>query len=168
MGSIMVRSITSCLIILLLVGCAAEKVVQKPKINCTILPFESRTGMKPGEAESVMDMLAASLQKTGRFVVIERKQLNAVMQEQGFQAAQEGETNVAKAAKILAVHKMISGSIGKLGDNYVLNIKMIDVGTSEVTIAISRSYDDDLEDIGEEFLPNIVKEIMVAIDGPLK
>jgi curli biogenesis system outer membrane secretion channel CsgG len=166
----MYRTVVCCFAIsFFLLGCAStEQVVQKPKINCGIVPLESRTGMQTGEAESVMDMLAASLQKTGRFTVIERKQLNAVLQEQGFQSAQENGNGMAKAAKILAIHNMFSGSIGKLGDKYVLNLKMIDVGTSEVVLAISRTYDDDLEDIGDEFLPKIVGEVILAIDGPQK
>ena len=166
----MCRTIICCFIISILIfGCAGtEKIAPKPKINCCIIPFESRTGMQAGEAESVMDMLATSLQNTSRFIVIDRKHLNAILQEQGFQSAQEGGDGLAKAAKILAIHKMITGSIGKLGDKYVLNLKMIDVGTSEVTLAISRTYDDDLEDIDEEFLPSVVNEIMLAIDGPQK
>lgn len=166
----MCRNIISCFVIALLIyGCAgSEKIAPKPKLNCCIMPLESRTGMQAGEAESVMDMLAASLQSTGRFVVIDRKHINTVLQEQGFQSVQGGEDGFAKAAKIIAVHKMISGSIGMLGDKYVLNLKMIDVGTSEVTFAISRTYDDDIEDIDEEFLPSVVNEIMLAIDGPQK
>ena len=164
----MCRTVVCCFVIsFFLLGCAApEQVVKKPKMNCGILPFESRAGMQAGEAESVMDMLAAALQKTERFTVIDRKHLTAVLTEQGFQSAQEDGNGMARAAKILAIHHMFSGSIGKLGDKYVLNLKMIDVGTSEVVLAISRTYDDDLEDIGDEFLPKVVKEILVALDGP--
>jgi TolB-like protein len=68
----------------------------------------------------------------------------------------------------LAIKKMFSGSLGKLGDKFIFNLKMIDVESSRVDLAVSRTYDDDLEDIGEEFLPNIVREILLTIDGPPK
>lgn len=150
---------------ILLAHCSSTNQVPKPQIPCGILTFESHAGMKAGEAESVEEMFSAALQKTGRFTVIERKRLDAVLKEQGFQSMQGGE-DASKAGKILAVRKMFSGSIGMLGEKYVVNLKMIDVETSRVNLAISRMYDDDIEDIGEEFLPGIVREILQAIDNP--
>jgi TolB-like protein len=151
--------------IILLAGCSStEKVPPPPSILCSILPLESRAGMKAGEAESVTEMFASALQNTGRFTVMERKQLNAVMQEQGFQATQSGDDAV-KAGKILSVRKMFSGSIGMLGENYVLSLKMIDVETSRVEYAHTWTYDDDLEDIGKGFLKKVVQEFIQSLDG---
>ena len=138
-----------------------------PLIQCGILTFESRAGMKASEAESVTEMFASVLQRSGRFTVVERKQLSAVLQEQGFLAAQSGE-DISKAGKILAIHKMFSGSIGKLGEAYVVILKMVDVESSQVDLSISRTYNDDLEEIGKKFLPNLMKEVLLAIDGPPK
>jgi TolB-like protein len=151
---------------ILLAHCGTtDQVTTKPQIPCGVLSFESHAGMKPGEAESVAEMFSAALQKTGRFTVIERKRLDAILKEQGFQSMQAGE-DVSRAGKILAVRKMFYGSIGMLGEKYVVNLKMVDVESSRIDRAISRVYDDDLEDIGEEFLPGIVQEILQAIDNP--
>jgi TolB-like protein len=149
-------------------GCSTtEKIPPKQPILCSILSFESRAGMKTGEAESVADMFAGALQNSQRFTVIERNQLNAIVKEQEFQSAQS-EDGTAKAAKILAISKMFSGSVGMLGEDYVVSVKMIDVESSRVDYSHSWTYDDDLEDINEEFLPNIVREILLAIDGVQK
>jgi TolB-like protein len=146
-------------------GCSTtEKIPPKQPILCSVLSFESRASMNAGEAESVTDMFVGALQNSQRFTVIERKQLNAVVKEQEFQAAQSDD-RTAKAAKILAINKMFSGSIGMLGDKYIVSVKMIDVESSRVDYSHSWTYDDDLEDINEEFLPNIVQEILLAIDG---
>jgi curli biogenesis system outer membrane secretion channel CsgG len=123
--------------------------------------------MKAGEAENVTDMFSSALQNTGRFTVIERNKLNAVLQEQGFQATQDGEDAV-KAGKILFAQKMFSGSIGMLGEKYIVNLKMIDVGSSRVEYAHTWTYDDDLEDIGEKFLPKLVQEFLKSLDGTVK
>jgi len=155
-------------LLILLIGCGtSEKTPPKPPILCGIQLFESRAGMQPGEAESVSEMFSAALQKSGRFTVVERNKINAVIQEQGFQSTQGGEDAV-QGGKILAIRKMFSGSIGKLGDKFVVNLKMIDVESSKVDLAISRTFDDDLEDIDEEFLPALVMEVLTAIDGPQK
>ncbi len=159
------QRLLGCVIVaMLLAHCSTtERVSSRPQIPCGILAFESRAGMKTGEAESIEDMFSAALQKTGRVVVIERKRLDAVLKEQGFQSMQGGE-DASKAGKILAVRKMFTGSIGMLGEKYVVNLKMIDVETSRV-FALSRMYDDDIEDIGEQFLPSIVNEILQSIDN---
>ncbi len=67
-------------------------------------------------------MFSSALQNTGRFTVVERNKLNAVLQEKEFQAAQNGEDAV-NAGKILAVKKMFSGSIGMLGKRYIDKFK---------------------------------------------
>jgi TolB-like protein len=151
--------------IILLIGCSStEKIPPPPPILCSISSLESRAGMKAGEAESVTDMFSSALQNTGRFTVIERNKLNAVLQEQGFQATQSGEDAV-KAGKILSVRKLFTGSIGMLGENYIINLKMIDVETSRVEYAHTWTYDDDLEDIGKKFLPKIVQEFLKSLGG---
>ena len=151
--------------IILLIGCSStEKIPPSPPILCSILSLESRAGMKAGEAESVTDMFSSALQNTGRFTVVERNKLNAVLQEQGFQATQDGEDAV-KAGKILTVRKMFSGSIGMLGEKYIVGIKMIDVESSRVEYAHTWTYDDDLEDIGKKFLPKVVQEFIRSLDS---
>lgn len=161
----MVQRLLGCIVVaFILTNCSTTEKITRPPIPCAILTFESRAGMKAGEAESVMDMFAAALQNSGRFTVIERKHLNAVMQEQGFQSTLNGE-DASKAGKILAVHKMFTGSIGMLGEKYVVNLKMIDVESSRIDLALSHVYDDDLEDIGKKFLPKLVEEILQNIDS---
>ncbi|HLF19246.1 MAG TPA: CsgG/HfaB family protein [Bacteroidota bacterium] len=152
-----------------LIGCgSSKKVVNVPRMNIAVMGFEARTGVEPGEAESVAEAFAAQLQQTGRFTVIDRKQMQTILQEQGFQAIQSGEAEASRAGKILSVRKMITGSMGKLGDKYIFSIKMTDVESSNIDVAISKTYDDDLEDIFEEFIPQLVQEILDTIDGKKK
>ena len=153
---------------ILLIGCSStEKIPPPSPILCSILSLESRAGMKAGEAESVTDMFSSALQNTGRFTVVERNKLNAVLQEQGFQATQDG-GDAVKAGKILSVRKIFSGSISMLGEKYILNLKMIDVESSRVEYAHTWTYDDDLGNIGEKFLPKLVQEFIKSLDSTLK
>ena len=162
----MLRSTAFCSILVIFLGCSSsEPPPPKPMINCSILPFEARSGVQPGEAESVAELISAGLQNTGRFTIIERKRINMLLQEQGFQATQGEGDGYAKAAKILAVHWFFAGSVGKLGDNYIINVKMINVETADVKYAWTKTYDDDLEDIHKKFIPNLIKEMMQSIDG---
>ena len=130
-----------------LIGCSStEKIPPPSPIPCSILSLESRAGMKAGEAESVTDMFSSALQNSGRFTVVERNKLNAVLQEQGFQAAQNGEDAV-KAGKILSVRKMFSGSIGMLGEKYIVNLKMIDVETGKIKSMPTEDFTGTIDDL---------------------
>lgn len=153
-------------LLLVLFGCGAAKPeLPKPKINISIMDFEARAGVQTPEAQLVGDALASLLTQTARFNVVDRKQIQAVLQEQGFQAAQNPNSGLTQAAHVLAVRKFVTGSLGKLGDNYIFSVKLTDVETSGIDLSISRTYDDDLEDIMDEFLPSIVNEIVAAVDG---
>jgi len=154
--------------IVFLVGCSSKKVAEKPRINIAVMGFDARSGVQPGEAETVAEAFAAQLQQTGRFTVVDRKQMRAIMQERGFQSMQSGEGEVSKVGHILAVRKMVTGSIGKLGDNYIFNVKVTDVETASIEISISKTYDDDLEDVMETFVPSLVQEILDTMDGKRK
>ena len=155
--------------LLFLFGCGASKPeVAKPKINISIMDFEARAGVQTPEAQLVGDALASLLTQTARFNVIDRNQIQAVLQEQGFQASQNPNAGLSQAASILAVRKFVTGSLGKLGDNYIFSVKITDVETSGIDLSISRTYDDDLEDIMDDFLPSVVGDIVAAVDGVKK
>jgi len=151
--------------VLFLFGCSSKKIAEKARINIAVMGFDARTGVKPGEAETIAESFAAQLQQTGRFTVVDRKQMRALLQEQGFQSMQSGDADASRAGKMLAVRKMINGSIGKLGDNYIFNIKVTDVETASIEISISKTYDDDLEDVMKKFVPSLVQEILDNMDG---
>ena len=146
-------------------ACSSSKPELPPeRISISITDFEARAGVQSAEAETVADALGALLTQTGRFTVVDRKQIQAVLQEQGFQQAQGLQGQAAKG-NLLVVRKFITGSLSKLGDNYILNVKMTDVESSRIDLSLSRTYDDDLEDIMDEFLPSVAMEILTAIDG---
>ncbi|MBI2618509.1 MAG: hypothetical protein HYW57_00330 [Ignavibacteriales bacterium] len=158
------RLATAFLIVLFtfLPGCGSSKKVTAPKIAVMLMDFEGRAGIDAGTAQIIRDAFAAELQKTGRFSVIDRQATAAIMEEQEFQAAQKGQV---ASAKLHSLKKMISGSVGKLGEDYVFNIKVTDVESASVDFAIAKMYNGDLEDVIEDFLPELANELLRSL-GP--
>lgn len=151
---------------LLLFSCSgSKKVVKGPKINIAVLDFEARAGVKSEEAQTMRDAFASLLQQTGRFTVVDRGQTQKIITEQQFQAAQSESGDASSAGKVLAVKKFVSGSVGKLGDDYVFNIKMTDVENAGVDFAVSKIFNGDLEDVIEDLFPEFVEEMVKALDG---
>jgi len=126
-----------------------------------MMDFDGRAGIDAGTAQLIRDAFSAELQKTGRFSIIDRKVTAAIVEEQQLQAAQKGEE---ASVRLHSLKKMISGSVGKLGEDFVFNIKVTDVATASVDFAIAKMYNGDLEDVMEDFLPELARELLRSLD----
>ena len=148
---------------LIFVGCGSSRKAAEPPLPLLISEFEGRAGVDSGTAQIIRDAFAAELQKTKRFIVVDRKATGAIMEEKQLQAAQSGTT--AAMPKLQSLRKMISGSIGKLGEDFVFNIKMTDLETANVDFAVARTYNGDMEDVIEDFLPQLAREVLRSLDN---
>ena len=82
------------------------------------------------------DRFTSELGKTGAVRLVDRNMVDEILTEQGFQ--QSGCTSdecAVEVGALLGVQFMISGSIGKLGETYTIDMKMTSVesGASEET-----------------------------------
>lgn len=148
--------------LLFLTSCSSSPERTTPPIAIMLADFDGRAGVDSGTAQIFRDAFAAELQKTGRFTVVDRKATAAIMAEKEFQAAQRGEN--AALPKLHSLKKMISGSIGKLGEDFVFNIKMTDLETAAVDFAIAKTYNGDIEDVVEDFFPQLAREVLQSVE----
>ena len=100
-----------------------------------VLDFEGR-GINILEAATLTDRFTSELGKTGAVRLVDRNMVDEILTEQGFQ--QSGCTSdecAVEVGALLGVQFMISGSIGKLGETYTIDMKMTSVesGASEET-----------------------------------
>jgi hypothetical protein len=88
----------------------------------------------------ITDIFTNQIQTNGKYRVMERSQMNKILGEQGFQNS--GVCNSAQCAveigRLLSIDKMFIGSIGKLGETWVVNIRIIDIKTGEILSTLSR------------------------------
>ena len=78
---------------------------------------------------------------TNAVIMVERNQMEEIMQEQGFQ--QSGCTTSECAAEVgalLGVQNMVSGSFGKLGNSYTIDAKLFSVSTGGTIRSVSKTY----------------------------
>ncbi len=107
------------------------------KINIAVLELNGN-GIDETDLIGLSNRLRTELFKTGEFTVIERSQMDLILQEQGFQ--QSGCTSSECAVDIgqmLNVQKMVAGSIDKVGNVYVADVRLIDVQSGEISRAAS-------------------------------
>jgi len=109
---------------------AASPSPRLPRV--AILELRSSTPqITAGDLAALSARLETEFQKTQAFQVLERRNMDVILREQGFQ--QSGACNTAdcqvQVGQILGVERIVVGEVGKVGRILTFNLKMVDVGS---------------------------------------
>jgi hypothetical protein len=159
--------LTSWLVLLFLTAIfqSNSDAMQDSKITLAVLTFEAKSGVSKGEASTLSDRLGSMLVATNVLIVIERGKMNTILEEQGFQ--QTGCTStecVVEAGKLLNVQKMVSGTIGKLGQTYTIDLALINVETAQIEESYFRNYKGEIDGL-LEVMESISNQIVQTARG---
>lgn len=105
------------------------------KYRIAILDFKKGNEISTEEAELISGLVRTKMVKQKNFTVIDRENVSKVFKEQAL--VQKGCTDSScevQIGKLLAANKIMTGSVAKLGNSYVINALVTDVekGTTEV------------------------------------
>ena len=134
------------------------------KQTVAILDFEGR-GINQMEAATLTDRLMSEMVTTNAVIMVERNQMNEILQEQGLQQA--GCTSSECAAEVgalLGVQNMVSGAFGKLGNTYTVDAKMFSVETGATIRSSSKTHKGDVD--GLLVIIEIVAWELVGLQAP--
>jgi TolB-like protein len=137
------------------------------KISIAVSEMEGR-GLEPGEALTLTDALSTHLINTGVFRVMERGKMDVILKEQGFQqsGACTDQACIIEMGQLLGVDNMVTGSIGRVGKTYSVNIRMISVSTSEIVRTVNRNYKGEIDGLLTEVIPAAAVEFAGAQPAP--
>ncbi len=108
----------------------------------------SSNGISPSEALVLTDELLSVLVQSDVYTVVERSNMESILEEQGFQMSGCTSSECAvEAGKLLGVQKMVTGSIGKLGEIYNINLRLFDVTTGKIEQNISQKHEGSVEEL---------------------
>lgn len=100
---------------------------EQDKMRIAIMDLGA-SAVSPETAKMVSDLLRTELFNTGLFTVIERAEMEKILKEQGFQQSGCTENECAvQFGKMLSARKVLVGTVGKLGDSYIINARIVDV-----------------------------------------
>jgi len=86
------------------------------KKRIAVINFEDRAGYGHNIGQGVADMLVTSLVESDRFLVIERSELEALLNEQGLgQTGLVTAQSAAQVGKLLGIELMVTGSVTEFG-----------------------------------------------------
>ncbi len=133
------RLIVSAIMTLFILVLSGLGFCEEGKTRIIVFDMESKSKELSGdEVITLSDYIRATFINTGVFDVVSREQLNKIMQEYKFQTAgMTEESNIVRLGKILNVNNAVMGTIGKFGDIYIINIKMLNLETGKYLSAES-------------------------------
>jgi hypothetical protein len=103
----------------------------------TVLDF-SIENMAKSDGRLIVDLVFSALVSARKYRVLDRGQRDNILKEVEFSlSACADEKCQLEVGRLLAADKIVVGSLGKVGQRYILNAKMLDVRTGE---AVSSAY----------------------------
>ncbi len=117
-------------------------------------------GVSRLEASAVSDALRNSIAELKEYTVVERGQMQEILKEQGFQ--QTGCTSsecAVEAGKLLGAKFLVAGGMGKLGQTYVVNVRVVDVQSGVVVRVSSEKIKGKIDDILTMAIPVVAAKL---------
>jgi hypothetical protein len=113
-----------------------------------VMRFES-AGIDSGVSMVITDIFTNQIQANGKYRVMERSQINKILNEQGFQNSGACSTTecAVEIGRLLSIDNMFIGSIGKLGESWVINIRLINIKTGEIVSNLSKQVVGKVDDL---------------------
>ena len=134
------------------------------KKRVAVMDFDDRAGYGHNVGPGISDMLVTSLVQTGKFIVIEREQLDEILKEQSLGASGVvTPQSAAQIGKVLGVELMVTGSVTEFGEKKesiggrfggiggklttrearsVVDIRIVDTETAEILLSETAEGDE--------------------------
>ena len=128
--------------------------------SAAVFPMQAR-GVDSNSVRIIEDALANSLMQTGKLRLLERSQMEAVLREQGFQesGACEGSECAIQVGKLLGIQQAVVASLGLLGRTWVLNARLVNVGTGEILASSQRSLTGEVDHALTNLVPKVAADL---------
>lgn len=118
----------------LLLSIFASLAYSAEKPNAAVIPFCGNEGITDRQAAVLSERFQTELMGNDKFTMLDRQQMDRILQEQGFQqsGACDTEDCTVQMGKLLGVDKMFAGCASQVAGVITLNARMIDVETGRI------------------------------------
>lgn len=142
--------ITFLLIIVLPVAVHSQ---EQKKTTAAVLDFAVVQGMSPNEGVLLSEKFRSSCSRTRKFIFLTRTEMEEIAKEQHFSLTDlcDQENCAVKVGKQLTAAKIIFGRMGKVGQTYTVNAKILDVTTGTINTEVDRQYRGEIDGLFKVF-----------------
>ena len=133
---------------------------QEPKPRIAVLDLQG-VGLSDQEVSALSDRLREALLKTDRFVLVDRSQLESLLNEQALQQAVcSGEDCATRVGELAGAKRIVGGKAVKLADGvWLVTALMVDVTTSETLDLESVRHQGSLAGLLDERMPELARRL---------
>lgn len=117
-------------LLLLSVMCLAALTMNAQR--CAVLEFKARVGISQSDVEGISAIFTTYFRPAG-YTMVERTQIDKVIDEQGFQRSNITESQMVRIGKILNVSKIVVGDINVVMGQYNVDVRVINVETGSIS-----------------------------------
>lgn len=154
-----------CIFLLPLASPAAWKNIDTLKV--AVYEFSLQTKSPEINPALLSDALAGELQKLNTFTIVERSLVKKIYEEKNMEMSGLTESEVSKLGAMMGADKIISGSISRVKDKWILSIKGLDVKTGKLDI-YDQIYGYSMEDLLESMPLEANRILLLAKGGTLE
>lgn len=99
-----------------------------------VLEFQGGWGIQSSEVASLTNRFRSMLVQSHTFKVVEREEMNEILKEQDFSLTDLCNTSecAVQVGQLLAVEYIFAGSVGKIGNTYTVDLRMINVTSGKI------------------------------------
>ncbi len=136
--------------------------ISQDKPTLAVLEFEG-AGISESEVIALSNRLRTNMTQLGVYQVIERGQMQQILQEQDFQLTGCTTDECAvEIGQLLGAQLMLAGSIGKVGNTWTVEMRVIDVETGAVMRSASYDTRGEIDQVLTEGMGAAAKRIAEA------
>lgn len=136
-----------------------------PDTYLAIMPLTS-SGVSMQEAYILTERLRVELFNIGKYTIVEREMIEEILKEQNFQLS--GCTSnecLVEVGQLLGVQQILGGSVGKIGQTFTVNVRLIDVETGQILEAKSYDYQGEIDGLLSTGIPNVARQLSGLSDN---
>jgi len=135
-----------------------------------VIPVQGDESLTAQQLGFLTGQLSAELVKTKAFTVLDRGQMEFILQEQGFQ--QSGACNSSECqvqmGQLLGVEYIVAGALVRFDDLYALRADYIDVGSGKVVQSVDQSETGELKAVYQALCQGVGQKLAKAVNGKMK
>lgn len=138
----------------------AEPTILHDKANSIAVIEFIAYGVSETEAAILTDRLRSELFKLGRFTVLERDIMTAILSEQDFNLQNcESDECMVEIGQLLGANLIVGGSVSKVGSTYSISARLIDMTSGRVTRTADYDHKGELEGMLTTAIPYIAEQL---------
>ncbi len=143
------RMITVFTLVILFTGflITDQAAAQQKKLTVAVLEFQRTGGLEASEAMTLTNRFRGLLVQTETFEVVEREKMKEILKEQDFTMGDQCNSSecAVQIGQLLGVQAMIAGDIGKVGQTYTLDLRMVDMATGKISKTHNEDYKGEID-----------------------